>query len=206
MPSEMAVELAAHPNVIGMIDAALTPERFEQIAAATRKVKREVTVTTVFAAVTRRMVETESEGPATFVAAEALSSGGSSVAVAPPKPALKTRTKNVGFQMIGAGRASAAVPLLEAGASGVMPEAAACVPQGCHEVLAAFKDGDPALARLKAARLEGADEVVRVLGVAGVKYGCDLNGYYGGAPRLPRVALNAEQRARVEKALREIRN
>jgi dihydrodipicolinate synthase/N-acetylneuraminate lyase len=42
--------------------------------------------------------------------------------------------------------------------------------------------------------------------VAGVKYGCDLNGYFGGAARLPRVGLTAEERARVETALGEVRS
>jgi hypothetical protein len=177
-----------------------------EIVAATRGVKREVTVTTVFAAVTGRMLEVSGEGEATFVAAEALSSGGASVAVAPPKPGLKTRTKTVGFQVIDAGAASVSMDLLEAGVQGVVPELAGCAPQGCHEVWAAFKDGDPKLARLKAERLREADAVMSELEVAGGKYACDLNGYFGGAPRLPRVGLTAEEKARVEKALREVRN
>ena len=89
---------------------------------------------------------------------------------------------------------------------GVAPELAGCAPQGCHEVWAAFKDGDPKLARLKAERLREADVVVSEFGVAGVKYACDLNGYFGGAPRLPRVGLTAEEKTRVEKAFREVRN
>ena len=205
MPVEMAAELAAHQNVIGIIDPGLTVERLDKITSATQNLKREVTVTTVFAAVTRRMLNAPGDGAATFVSAEALS-GGASVAVVPPKPAIKTRTKMVGFQIVSAAAASEMAPLLEAGVAGVMPELAACAPQGCHEVWAAFKDGDPALARLKAARLREADEVVLGLGVAGVKYACDLNGYFGGVPRLPRVGLTAEERARVEKALSEVRN
>jgi dihydrodipicolinate synthase/N-acetylneuraminate lyase len=205
MPVELAAELAAHPNVNGMMDAGLSAERFGEITSATQGVKRELTVTTVFAAVTRRMLDAPSEGAATFVSAEALS-GGASVAVAPPKPAIKTRSKTAGFQIVSAGAASEMAPLLEAGVAGVMPELAACAPQGCHEVWAAFKDGDPALARLKAARLREADEVVLGLGVAGVKYACDLNGYFGGAPRLPRVGLTAEEQARVAKALSEVKN
>jgi dihydrodipicolinate synthase/N-acetylneuraminate lyase len=206
IPVEMVGALAGHANVIGLMDAGLTVERFSALRAATVDVKRDVTVTTVFAAVTRRMLEVSSEGAATFVAADALSSGGASVAVAPPKPAIKTRTKAVGFQIVGAGAASGSVDLLEAGVQGVAPELAGCAPQGCHEVWAAFKDGDPKLARLKAERLREADAVMEEFGVAGVKYACDLNGYYGGAPRLPRVGLTAEEKARVEKALREVRN
>ena len=206
IPVEMVGALAGHPNVIGLMDAGLTVERLNAVRAATADVKRDVIVTTVFAAVTARMLEVSSEGEATFVAADALSSGGASVAVAPPKPALKTRTKTVGFQVVGAGAASESVDLLEAGVQGVAPELAGCAPQGCHEVWAAFKDGDPMLARLKAERLLEADAVVRELEIAGVKYACDLNGYFGGAPRLPRVGLTAEEKARVEKALREVRN
>ncbi len=206
VPVEMVGALAAHPNVIGIIDAALTVDRFAALRGATDGLKREATVTTVFTAVTGRMLETAREGKATFVAADALSSGGAAVAVAPPKPALKTRTKTVGFQIVAAARASASVDLLEAGVQGVAPELAGCAPQGCHEVWAAFKEGDPQLARLKAERLREADVVVSELGVAAVKYACDLNGYYGGAPRLPRVGLTAEEKARVGRALREVRN
>jgi len=206
LPADLVGELANHPKVIGIMDVGLDADRLKQIAAATRDVKREITVTTVFAAVTSRMLEVTAEGEATFVAADALSSGGASVAVAPPKPTLKTRTKTVGFQVIGAGRASVGVDLLEAGVQGVVPELAACAPQGCHEVWAAFKDGDPKLARLKAERLREADVVIEELEVAGVKYACDLNGYYGGPPRLPRVGLTAEEKRRVERALAEVRN
>ncbi len=206
IPVEMVGALAGHPNVIGLMDAGLTIERLGAVRAATADVKRDVTVTTVFAAVTSRMLEVSREGEATFVAADALSSGGASVAVAPPKAAIKTRTKTVGFQVVAAGAASASVDLLEAGVQGVLPELAGCAPQGCHEVWAAFKDGDPKLARLKAERLREADAVASDFGVAGVKYACDLNGYFGGAPRLPRVGLTAEEKARVEKAFREVRN
>src|SRR6185437_2013504 len=198
IPVEMVGALAGHPNVIGLMDAGLTVERLGAVRAATADVKRDVTVTTVFAAVTGRMLDVSGEGDATFVAADALSNGGASVAVAPPKAALKTRTKTVGFQVVGAGAASASVDLLEAGVQGVVPELAACAPQGCHEVWAAFKDGDPKLAGLKAERLREADAVVSEFEVAGVKYACDLNGYFGGAPRLPRVGLTAEEKARVE--------
>lgn len=206
IPVEMAGALAAHPNVIGLMDAGLTLERLAAVRAATLNVKRDATVTTVFAAVTARMLEVKNESAATFVAADALTSGGTSVAVAPPKPAIKTRTKTIGFQVIGAGAASASVELLEAGVQGLLPELAAYAPQGCHEVWAAFKDGDPKLASLKAERLREGDAAIEELGVAGVKYACDLNGYHGGALRLPRVGLSQHGKARIDKALREIRN
>jgi hypothetical protein len=191
--------------VIGLFDAGLTVERYHAIAKATAHVKHEATVTTVFAPVTRRMKTPMSEGAATFVSAEALG-GGAAVAVAPTKPAIKTRTKAVGFQVMSAGRSTGLVELLEAGVVGSMPTLAACAPQGCYEVYAAFKDGDAALSREKVQRLLEADALMVELGIAGVKYGCDWNGYYGGAPRLPRLALDAEARTKVERVLAELRN
>jgi 4-hydroxy-2-oxoglutarate aldolase len=202
---EMIAELAQHGNIAGLYDAGLSVERYRAIAVATAGVKREVSVTTVFAPVTRRMAAPEAVGPATFVSAATLGSG-SALAVAAPAPAIKMRTKVVGFQVMAAGGVTEIVGLLEAGVAGVLPTLAACAPQGCHESFAAFKDGDPALARLKADRLTASDALMKELGVAGVKYGCDLNGYYGGAVRLPRLALDAEGRARVEKVLAGLKN
>jgi 4-hydroxy-2-oxoglutarate aldolase len=199
-------ELARHPNIIGMVDADLIPARFAELRDATAGVSHEVTVTQVFAAVTGRMRVVESSGPATFVSAETLGSGTAAVATAPPQAALKTRTKMVGFQMLGAGSTDM-LPLLQTGAAGAVPALAACAPQACHEVYAAWKDGDPALSAEKAERILAATQLLNEeLGVGGLKYACDLNGYYGGAPRLPRLPLDGAARARVDEAMREIRN
>lgn len=206
LPLSAIGELAAHPNVIGVYDAGLTVERFQAIAEATAAVKREVTVTTVFAPVTRRMLVPEAgEGAANFVTAKSLS-GGTAVAVAAPKVAIKTRTKSVGFQVMAAGGAMDLVSLLQAGVAGAMPELTASAPQAVYEAFAAFKDGDPALAAEKQQRLAEADALMAKLGVAGIKYGCDWNGYYGGVPRLPRLPLDAGERAQVERVLAGLRN
>lgn len=196
-------ELARHWNVLGLYDEGLTVERYRAIVEATKDVKREVVVTTVFAPVTRRMAAAGEVGDG-FVDAASLS-GGDAVAVA-PKKALKTRSKTVGFQVMAAGSASGLVELLEAGAAGAMLALSASAPQGCYEAYAAFKDGDPALAAEKGQRLAEADQAILALGIAGVKYGCDWNGYYGGPPRLPRLPLDAEGRAVVERVLAGIRN
>jgi len=202
---ERIAELATHKNVLGMYGEGLTTECARAVAEATREKQRVVEVTTVFAPVTGRMkARVASEGAATFVSAESLG-GGAGLAVAPPKAAIKTRTKTVGFQMMAAGNAEHLVELLEAGVAGAMPRLAACAPQACHEVYAAFKDGNPELAREKAARLREADALMVELGIAGVKYACDLNGYYGGAPRLPKLALTGEQRKQVEQVMSALR-
>jgi 4-hydroxy-2-oxoglutarate aldolase len=204
---DVIAELAGHQNVIGLYDDGVTLERYRAIVAATQGVKHEVVVTTVFAPATRRVLRGRREAAdvAGFVTAEALA-GGKAVAIVATAPALKTRTKTVGFQVMAAGSARGVVELLEAGVAGAMLGLSACAPQGCYEAYAAFKDGDPALAAEKGQRLVEADAVIREMGVAGIKYGCDWNGYYGGAPRLPRLPLDVEGRARVEKVLAGIRN
>jgi dihydrodipicolinate synthase/N-acetylneuraminate lyase len=131
--------------------------------------------------------------------------GGTAVAI-PELKALKMRTKAVGFQVMAAGSAVGLVELLQGGAAGAMLALSVAAPQGCYEAYAAFKDGDPALAAEKGERLVEADAAIRALGIAGVKYGCDWNGYFGGAPRLPRLPLDVEGRAMVERVLRGIRN
>jgi 4-hydroxy-2-oxoglutarate aldolase len=203
---ERIADLAEHRNVLGLYDADLTQARYGALLEATRDIKREVTVTAVFAPVTRRM-ETAAAQDGSFVSAESL---GATVIVSVAKPALtmrmKTRTKTVGFQIMSAASSTEMLPLLEAGVAGALPQLSACAPQGCYEVFAAFKDGDPALSAEKAERIRAADALMRRVGVVGVKYGCDLNGYYGGLPRLPRLALTAEQKAEVEAVLGEVRN
>jgi 4-hydroxy-2-oxoglutarate aldolase len=203
LPVSTIAALAEHPNILGVFDAQLTPDRYREIALATESVKRDVTVTTVFAPVTGRMLK--SSGRDSFVSAAALA-GGIATAVHPANAGLKTRSKTIGFQMMAAGSARGLIDVLEAGVAGAMPQLAASAPQGCYEIYAAFKDGDPALAAEKQDRLIEADSLLRELGIAGIKYGCDLNGYFGGSVRLPRLPLDGAQRAAVEQVLSSLRN
>jgi len=139
---------------------------------------------------------------ATFIQADLLGSG-TAIAVAPPKPALKTRTKEVGFQIL-TSTTPGMIAGFELGATGAMPGLAASAPQACFEVWAAWKDRDPALIEVKQGRVAAVAELFAELGVAGSKYGCDLNGYFGGFPRLPLLPLQEIDRRRVEEALREM--
>ena len=201
---EVIGELSSHPNVIGLADE--DASRGGQIRAVSSKVQREVTVTTVFAAVTGRMLAVkEQEGAATFVSAESLG-GGAAVAKAPPKPAIKTRTRTVGFQILAASSAQMLAGL-RGGAIGALPGFAACAPQACYEVYAAWKDDDQPLADEKQARIAPAIAKVEVqLGVPGVRYGSELTGYFGGRPRLPLLPLTEAQKSEVEAVMDGIRN
>ena len=200
-------DLAHHPRIIGALEPEATPERITAILARTAFARREVTVTPVFAAVTERMQVQQATASSkdALITAESLGGGGAALATAPPAPALKTRTKAVGFQVIAA-RGVDMLGSLAAGSSAVMPPLAASAPQSCYEVVAAWKDGDPALAGEKQARLTRAAQCIEEeFGIAGIKFGCDVNGYFGGHPRLPRLPLTGEQRHEVEAILKPLR-
>ncbi len=53
--------------------------------------------------------------------------------------------------------------------------------------------------------LAAGTRIVGGMGLAGIKYACDFNGYYGGRPRAPILPLTAAQKAEVEGLLVEIR-
>jgi dihydrodipicolinate synthase/N-acetylneuraminate lyase len=94
---------------------------------------------------------------------------------------------------------------LRAGASGIAPAFAACAPQACYEVFAAWKDDDQPLADEKHTRLltpaRLAESTPGLLA-----YACDLNGYFGGLPRPPLLPPTGEQRTTLERLLQPLRN
>jgi 4-hydroxy-2-oxoglutarate aldolase len=206
IPVEMVAELAHHPNIVAIKDSSGSLERIKGIVEATRTApRRTVTVTPVFEAVTTRMMGALTSMPATFVpAAELL--GGPAVAVALPPAPMKTRTKEIGFQVL-TGSASIILPSLEAGASGAILGFGACAPEACYEVYFAWKDRDPALAAVKQERItKPSQRIVGELGISGVKYACDFNGFWGGYARQPLLPLTQEQRAEIDRLLADIRN
>ncbi len=206
IPVELVAELAAHPNIIGIKDSSGNVERIRAQVELTRNApRRRVTVTPIFEAVTGRMLAPRAEAGSAFVPAGELSEG-VSVATAPPTPTLKTRTKEVGFQVL-CGSGSAVFDSLEAGACGAILAFAACAPQACQEIYLAWKDHDLKLAEEKQKRIAGANQrIVGALGIAGLKYACDFNGYFGGRARAPLLPPTADDKAEIERLLAEIRN
>ncbi|HVZ82443.1 MAG TPA: dihydrodipicolinate synthase family protein [Terracidiphilus sp.] len=207
MPVEVVAELAQHPNIIGIKDSSGSIDNLRALLAATQNApRRTVTVTPIFEAVTARMLQPASaESSATFVSANDLA-GGTAIAAAPPAPALKTRTREVGFQVL-SGSASIVLPSLEAGAAGSILAFAACAPQACQEIYFAWKDHDLKLAQEKQKRILAASQrIVNELGAPGIKYACDFNGYYGGVARLPLLPVSAGHKREIETLLAGIRN
>jgi 4-hydroxy-2-oxoglutarate aldolase len=212
LPVDVVTELVMHPNIVGMKDSSGNVERIAQLVHATRSFrKRSIPVTSVFSAVTSRMLRSsvepdESPGGETFVAADQLGSGMTALAVKPPRPALKTRTREVGFQLL-CGSAQTLYPSLIAGATGGVLALATFAPQACHEVYTAWKENDAVLAADKQRRIVRAGiEVCGQMGIPGIKYALDLNGYYGGRPRMPLLPLVAEEQRLVEELTFDIRN
>lgn len=207
MPVALIAELAGHPNIIGLKDSGGRVERIAAVVAATCSLrKRMVTVTPVFSAVTSRMVVDREDKPGAFVSAEQLGSGAMAVAASSPRPRLVTRTREVGFQVL-SGASSTVKGSLDAGGSGAVLAMGACAPQACQEIYTVWKDHDVALAGEKQDRLSAVSgRVAGGLGVAGIKYACELNGYYGGPPRLPLLPLTAAEKTEVEVLMAGLRS
>jgi dihydrodipicolinate synthase/N-acetylneuraminate lyase len=209
IPVELVAELAHHPNIIGIKDSGGSVDRISSTVAATQKTpRRTVTVTPIFEAVTARMLfpTTEPESAGTFVSAGDLAVGVAVAASAPPAQAIKTRTKEVGFQVL-SGAGSKVHASLDAGATGAILGVACFVPQACCEIYFAWKDHDSKLAEEKQSRILAANNrIVSELGIPGMKYACDFNGFYGGRTRSPLLGLSAEEKSEVESLLVGIRN
>ena len=229
MPPELVIELANHPNIIGIKESGGDAEKIRRMVEGTRHIKRSATVTAVFAAVTPRMMKAAkadtADAAGELVSIGAMREGKSNqsgenehsmtdtlsrpMEESPAKSAtagLKTRQKEIGFQVL-AGTAQRLLPALESGAVGAVLAFASPAPTACYEIYTAWKEGDLELAREKQERVsKGAIRVASELGIPALKYALDLNGYYGGPPRLPLLPLTSEAKAVVEQLMSDLRN
>ncbi len=206
IPVEIVAELAQHPNIIGIKDSSGSIERIRATIASTQTVpRRSATVTPIFEAVTARMLAPKTEANGLFVSSGDLKSG-AAVATAAPMAPIKTRTKEVGFQVL-TGSAAILLDSLASGAVGAILGLACFAPQACQEVYLAWRDHDLKLAGEKQQRIAAPGRrIVGQLGISGLKYACDFNGYYGGRPRSPLLPLTAVEKTEVEGLLSGIRN
>jgi len=214
IPAELVIELAEHPNLIGIKESSGDVEKVRKMVAGTRHIKRSATVTETFEAVTPRMLASSGSSGSSgqdgvLVPVGALSgtisSKPSSTAVTVVGN-LKTRQKEVGFQVL-VGAAHKLHPSLDAGSVGAILAFACLAPTACYEIYAAWKEGDAELARLKQERIAlAAQRVGGDLGIPGLKHGIDYNGYFGGPSRLPLLPLTADVKSEIERLLADIRN
>jgi dihydrodipicolinate synthase/N-acetylneuraminate lyase len=213
IPAELVIELAEHPNLSGIKESSGDVEKVRKMVEGTRHIRRSAMVTETFEAVTPRMLEAAAVGSSgdggELVQVGALGSS------SPAKPSssaitvvgkMKTRQKEAGFQVM-VGAADKLHSSLEAGAVGAILAFACLAPTSCYEIYAAWKEGDGELARLKQERIaQAAQRVVGELGIPGVKYGMDFNGYFGGPARLPLLPLTGDVKDEVERLLADVRN
>jgi dihydrodipicolinate synthase/N-acetylneuraminate lyase len=203
IPVEIITALAEHPRIIGIKESGGSLEKIELLVERTRHVPYEVPVTEVFTAVTARMVASQ-EKAGNMVPVENLSGGTTAAVAASPK--IKTRTKNAGFQVL-CGSGHLVLRALEKGATGALIAFGCVAPTACFEIYTAWKDRDPKLAEEKQQRISAASQrIVSQLGIPGIKHGLDLNGYYGGPPRLPLLPVTADIKQEIETLLADIRN
>lgn len=216
IPAELVIELAEHPNLIGIKESSGDVEKVRRMVAGTAHIKRSATVTETFEAVTPRMMAAAAAGSnadgGELVPIGVLAGSGPTSL---PKPSsasvsvignLKTRQKEIGFQVL-VGAAHKLHPSLDAGAVGAILAFACVAPTACYEIYAAWKEGDTDLAQLKQQRIvRAAERVVGEFGIPGVKHGMDFNGYFGGPARLPFLPLTGEAKMEIERLLADTRN
>jgi 4-hydroxy-2-oxoglutarate aldolase len=232
IPAEVVIELAGHPNLIGIKESSGDVEKVRKMVEGTRQIKRSATVTETFDAVTPRMLAAASRGSSTSGdesvlvpvgvlagtpetsprLANARDMGHPDSSLSKPSSSsitvvgkMKTRQKEAGFQVL-VGAAHKLQPSLDAGAVGAILAFAGPAPTACYEIYAAWKEGDAELARLKQERIAQAAQGVGDLGVPGFKHGMDFNGYYGGPSRLPFLPLTAHLKVEIERLLADVRN
>jgi len=208
LPAEMVIQLSEHPNIVGIKESGGDVEKVRRMVEGTRQVKRSATVTETFDAVTQRMLSAAARENKELVSitTEAGGSARASSSAVSVLSGVKTRRKEVGFQVL-VGAAQTLEPSLQVGAVGAVLGFADPAPTACYEIYAAWKEGDNDLARLKQQRIfKAAQRIVGELGIPAIKYAMDFNGYYGGPARLPLLPISGDVKQEVEKLLSDIRN
>jgi 4-hydroxy-2-oxoglutarate aldolase len=111
-----------------------------------------------------------------------------------------------GFQIL-SGSGANFQEALQLGTNGAILAIANPLPYACVTVWEAFRTRQFEAAQDWQARILPAAQIVAgKYGIPGLKYAMDLNGYYGGPPRLPFVPPSAEAKAEIEKAFEGLRS
>ncbi|MBM3745772.1 MAG: dihydrodipicolinate synthase family protein [Acidobacteria bacterium] len=115
------------------------------------------------------------------------------------------RTVKPGFQVL-VGSAPTLAPSLMMGATGAILAYANAAPFSTVAIWEACRACDYAAARDWQDRIARAAALVTTrYGIPGLKHAMDLNGYYGGPPRLPLIPASSEARREIEEAFRDLK-
>lgn len=116
------------------------------------------------------------------------------------------RAVQPGFQVL-TGAAGSLWDALQMGAAGGILALANPLPYACITIWEAFRTREHEAGRDWQSRINPASHlVVTKHGIPGLKYAMDLNGYYGGPPRLPFVPPSAEAKAEIAEAFEDLRS
>jgi 4-hydroxy-2-oxoglutarate aldolase len=115
------------------------------------------------------------------------------------------REKRDGFQVL-IGSAPTLWPSLLMGACGAILAYANAAPYSCIAIWEAHRQREEAAGMDWQNRIAHAAKLVTVkYGIPGLKYAMDLNGYYGGPPRLPLTPPSAAAKREIEEAFRDLK-
>jgi 4-hydroxy-2-oxoglutarate aldolase len=115
------------------------------------------------------------------------------------------RDVKAGFQVL-TGSAPTLAPSLAVGCVGAVLAFANAAPYATISIWEAHRTRESAAALDWQNRIARPAQLVTVkYGVPGLKHAMDLNGYYGGPPRLPLTVLKPEQQREIEEGFREIK-
>ena len=114
------------------------------------------------------------------------------------------REAKAGFQTL-VGSAQVLWPALLMGASGGILAFANAAPYSTIAIWEAFRTREEEAARDWQGRVSRAASVTGKFGIPGLKHAMDLNGYYGGPPRLPMCVPTPEARKDIEEAFKDLK-
>lgn len=115
------------------------------------------------------------------------------------------RSVNSGFQVL-VGSAPTLWPSFMVGAVGAILAYANAAPYSTIAIWEAYRQRDDAAGLDWQNRIGKASALVTTkYGIPGLKYAMDLNGYYGGPPRLPLCVPTPEAKAEIEAAFRDLK-
>jgi 4-hydroxy-2-oxoglutarate aldolase len=104
------------------------------------------------------------------------------------------------------GSALSLCPALQQGAAGAVLDIACAAPYFCLSIEEAVRTRESTAAEELQARLSPAVTLIHKHGIGGLKCALDLQGYYGGIPRLPLTPVGPADRDSIAKALHDIRS
>jgi 4-hydroxy-2-oxoglutarate aldolase len=116
------------------------------------------------------------------------------------------RVAKPGFQIL-SGSGSNFWEALQMGAAGAILAIANPLPYACITIWEAFRTREQEAGKDWMNRILPASRLIATKhGIPGLKYAMDLNGYYGGPPRLPFIPPSQEARAEIEQAFDGLRS